>query len=197
MGACPPQAREKFGVPSRKMDDPSLCFTDPDLEGWSSSLVRTLLDCYRPILEVKPAFGVRAPAMREDLTLGEMVHVGVEYPRPHEPLAIPDEHVSYGVSLFRQHIEHAINVAGIDATITDTLSTRGTRPAVFFYDPGYSLNLRGVNLNAENDPADMISVRFWVTNNMVITLRNQRLQNRIDLHLALGGDFETLPQEEQ
>src|SRR3546814_8238846 len=38
------------------------------LEGWSSSLVRTLLDCYRPILEVKPAFGVRAPAMREDLT---------------------------------------------------------------------------------------------------------------------------------
>src|SRR3546814_7966106 len=68
------------------------------LEGWSSSLVRTLLDCYRPILEVKPAFGVRAPAMREDLTLGEMVHVGVEYPRPHEPLAIPDEHVSYGVS---------------------------------------------------------------------------------------------------
>ena len=83
-----------------------------NLEGWSSSLVRTLLDCYRPILEVKPAFGVRAPAMREDLTLGEMVHVGVEYPRPHEPLAIPDEHVSYGVSLFRQHIEHAIVLEG-------------------------------------------------------------------------------------
>src|SRR3546814_9171430 len=50
--------------------------------------------------------------MREDLTLGEMVHVGVEYPRPHEPLAIPDEHVSYGVSLFRQHIEHAIVLEG-------------------------------------------------------------------------------------
>ena len=25
----------------------------------------------------------------------------------------------------------------------------------------------------------------------MIRLRNQRLQNRIDLHLALGGDFET------
>src|SRR3546814_20828619 len=50
--------------------------------------------------------------MREDLALGEMVHVGVEYPRPHEPLAIPDEHVSYGVSLFRQHIEHAIVLEG-------------------------------------------------------------------------------------
>ncbi|MCP4849777.1 MAG: TolC family protein, partial [Verrucomicrobiaceae bacterium] len=32
--------------------------------------------------------------------------------------------------------------------------------------------------------------------NAMITLRNQRLQNRIDLHLALGGDFKTLPAEE-
>ncbi|MBC05168.1 CorA family divalent cation transporter [Thalassospira sp.] len=79
-----------------------------------------------------------------------------------------------------------INVAGIDATITDTLSTRGTRPAVFFYDPGYSLNLRGVNLNAENDPADMISVRFWVTNNMVITLRNQPLKAFDDMRAAIA-----------
>ena len=57
-GFCAPQAREKirfwafykgkngclpaagakiFGVPSRKMDDPPLCFTDPDLEGGGSS----------------------------------------------------------------------------------------------------------------------------------------------------------------
>ena len=27
----------------------------------------------------------------------------------------------------------------------------------------------------------------------LIRLRNERLQNRIDLHLALGGDFETGP----
>jgi outer membrane protein TolC len=27
----------------------------------------------------------------------------------------------------------------------------------------------------------------------LIRLRNERLQNRIDLHLALGGDFETEP----
>jgi len=29
--------------------------------------------------------------------------------------------------------------------------------------------------------------------NAMILLRNQRLQNRVDLHLALGGDFATLP----
>ena len=27
--------------------------------------------------------------------------------------------------------------------------------------------------------------------NSMIALRNQRLQNRVDLHLALGGDFKT------
>lgn len=78
-----------------------------------------------------------------------------------------------------------IKVAGIDATISETLSTRSTRPAVFFYDAGYSLNLRGVNLNAENDPADMISVRFWVTANMVITLRNQPLRAFDDIRAAI------------
>ncbi len=31
--------------------------------------------------------------------------------------------------------------------------------------------------------------------NSMITLRNQRLQNRVDLHLALGGDFATEPEE--
>lgn len=79
-----------------------------------------------------------------------------------------------------------INIAGIDPTITDTLSTRGTRPGVFFYDPGYSLNLRGVNLNAENDPADMISVRFWATANMIITLRNKPLKAFDDMRNAIA-----------
>ncbi len=32
--------------------------------------------------------------------------------------------------------------------------------------------------------------------NAMISLRNQRIQNRISLHLALGGDFRTLPEEE-
>lgn len=81
-----------------------------------------------------------------------------------------------------------ISIAGLDATIADTLSTRGTRPAVFFYDTGYSLNLRGVNLNAHNDPADMISVRFWVTANMVITLRNQSLKAFDDIRAAIASN---------
>ena len=37
--------------------------------------------------------------------------------------------------------------------------------------------------------------RAFSARNSRISLRNQRLQNRIDLHLALGGDFSTLPEE--
>ncbi|WP_417816277.1 zinc transporter ZntB [Thalassospira alkalitolerans] len=79
-----------------------------------------------------------------------------------------------------------INVVGLDQTIADALSTRGTRPSVFFYDHGYSMNLRGVNLNAENDPADMISARFWISGNLVITLRNQPLKAFDDIRNAIA-----------
>ena len=38
--------------------------------------------------------------------------------------------------------------------------------------------------------------RAFSARNSEISLRNQRLQNRIDLHLALGGDFEEPPPRE-
>ena len=80
-----------------------------------------------------------------------------------------------------------IEIAGIDPTIATNLATRGTRPSVFFYDHGFSMNLRGVNLNAENDPADMISVRFWLSENVIITLRNQPLKAFDDIRSAIAA----------
>ncbi|PKR57966.1 zinc transporter ZntB [Thalassospira lohafexi] len=80
-----------------------------------------------------------------------------------------------------------MDIAGIDPTIATNLATRGTRPSVFFYDHGFSMNLRGVNLNAENDPADMISVRFWLSGNIVITLRNQSLKAFDDIRTAIAA----------
>ncbi|MEQ8287654.1 zinc transporter ZntB [Thalassospira sp.] len=80
------------------------------------------------------------------------------------------------------------DIAGIDPTIANSLATRGTRPSVFFYDHGFSMNLRGVNLNAENDPADMISVRFWLSENIIITLRNQSLKAFDDIRSAIAAN---------
>lgn len=75
--------------------------------------------------------------------------------------------------------------AGIDPVIVETLATRGTRPSITFYDHGYAMNLRGVNLNAESDPADMISVRVWVSGRLVITLRNQSMRAFEDIRNAI------------
>jgi multidrug efflux system outer membrane protein len=49
---------------------------------------------------------------------------------------------------------------------------------------------------------DILSVleaqrRAFNARNAMISLRNGRIQNRIDLHLALGGDFETPPAEDE
>ncbi|MDP2699477.1 CorA family divalent cation transporter [Thalassospira sp.] len=74
---------------------------------------------------------------------------------------------------------------GLDPTIVENLATRGTRPSVSFYDQGYLLNLRGVNLNAESDPEDMISVRIWVSDTLVITLRNQSIRAFADIRAAI------------
>ena len=123
----------------------------------------------------------------------EISHTGtakpVEWANLQDSLPTPDENAYLWVHLDWMGDgvrDWLINIVGIYPTIADTLATRGTRPAVFFYDPGYSLNLRGVNLNAENDPDDMISVRFWVTANMVITLRNQSLKAFDDIRAAIA-----------
>ncbi|AUG51553.1 CorA family divalent cation transporter [Thalassospira marina] len=76
--------------------------------------------------------------------------------------------------------------AGLEASIVETLATRGTRPTVLFYDHGYSMNLRGVNLNKESDPADMISVRIWCSDKLVITLRNQHMRAFEDIRASIA-----------
>lgn len=76
-------------------------------EGWSASLVRSYIDLYKPQLTASKAYGVRHPLFWEDPP-EKLVHLDVEYPRPHDGLPIPDEHLAYAVSLFRGHLELAV-----------------------------------------------------------------------------------------
>jgi zinc transporter len=48
-----------------------------------------------------------------------------------------------------------------------------TRPVVYQDDESILICLRGVNLNPEADPEDMISIRLWINNNTVITSCNR------------------------
>lgn len=75
---------------------------------WSTETVRATVKMYRPTLVVQAPMGSQPPSDKPDLKLDKMLRVDVEYPRPHEPLTIPPEHLPYAVSLLRGQIEHAI-----------------------------------------------------------------------------------------
>lgn len=66
---------------------------------------------YRPRLKVKEAFGIPHPLLwTEDKIPETIVHADVDYPRPHEDLHIPDEHLAYAIGQFRGNLELAISL---------------------------------------------------------------------------------------
>ena len=50
-----------------------------------------------------------------------------------------------------------------------------TRPRCDVMDEGVLLNLRGVNLNPAASPDDMVSLRLWVTENRIISVRLRKV----------------------
>ncbi|MGZ2260001.1 zinc transporter ZntB [Roseobacter sp. A03A-229] len=50
-----------------------------------------------------------------------------------------------------------------------------TRPRCERLDDGLILNLRGVNLNPESDPEDMVSLRIWVTERAIVSARLRKV----------------------
>ena len=50
-----------------------------------------------------------------------------------------------------------------------------TRPRCDQHDGGLILNLRGINLNAGADSDDMVSLRMWVTDRLVVSARVRRV----------------------
>lgn len=63
----------------------------------------------------------------------------------------------------------------LDPIIVDALLAEETRPRCTEYEGGLLLNLRGVNLNPEADPEDMLSIRMWVTEKRIISARRYPL----------------------
>ncbi len=74
------------------------------------------------------------------------------------------------------------NISDLQPSIIEALLAEETRPRMMHVNDGLLLILRGVNLNENEDPEDMISIRLWVEKNRVISLRKRRLK--------AVGDFE-------
>lgn len=62
-----------------------------------------------------------------------------------------------------------------DPVVAGALMRADTRPRMAEHADGLILIMRGVNLNPNSDPEDMVSLRLWVTDRLVITTRMRRL----------------------
>lgn len=63
----------------------------------------------------------------------------------------------------------------LSLTVTKAVVQTETRPRCDQLEDGLILNLRGVNLNPGANPDDMVSVRLWVTQNLIISARVRKV----------------------
>jgi zinc transporter len=80
--------------------------------------------------------------------------------------------------------------SGVDPIVADALLAEETRPRLQddIHKSGYLLILRGVNLNSEEKPEDMVSIRIWVEKERIITIRSRRIKAAIDVKEKLEID---------
>ena len=85
----------------------------------------------------------------------------------------------------------------LDPFIVEALLAEETRPRVTQIDDGALIILRGVNLNENADPEDMVSIRLWVDNQRIVSLRRRQLKAVADIEAKIrsgrgpknAGDF--------
>ncbi|WP_238369982.1 zinc transporter ZntB [Heliomarina baculiformis] len=61
-------------------------------------------------------------------------------------------------------------------TVREALDAQETRPRSVVHGNGILINLRGVNLAEGADPEDMVSLRIWVTKELVVTVQRRPLR---------------------
>lgn len=73
----------------------------------------------------------------------------------------------------------------LDPIAYQALVSEETRPRVLIHQDFLLLTLRGVNLNPDSEPDDMVSIRMWVTPRFIISTRRRRLLSEQDIVEAL------------
>ena len=82
-------------------------------------------------------------------------------------------HLSARSASARQWLENEANLP--DETLIDALLAEDTRPRMQTRDDGMLLILRGVNLNDNAEPEDMVSIRIWVESRRFISVQLRTL----------------------
>ncbi|MGO4891685.1 zinc transporter ZntB [Flavobacterium sp. W21_SRS_FM6] len=76
---------------------------------------------------------------------------------------------------------------GLNKPQIDALCALDTRPKAQQFDDGMLVYLRGINRNPEADPEDMVSLRMWVKDKQIISLRrkDRRLLSILDVRESI------------
>lgn len=88
-------------------------------------------------------------------------------------------------------------VSYLDPYIIEALLEDETRPRMTQVGDGALIILRGVNLNKDSTPEDMVSIRLWIDKHRIISLRKRKLKavGDIEAHIKAvkapkdSGDF--------
>jgi zinc transporter len=83
--------------------------------------------------------------------------------------------------------------SGFDATVVPALLNEEPRPRCDIHESRLIVSLRGVNLNPGAEPHDMVSIRMWVDERLVISVRRRVLMAIKDIRddIARGSGART------
>ncbi len=75
--------------------------------------------------------------------------------------------------------------SGIDPVSCEALLAEETRPRIVSYPDALLLILRGVNCNPGADPEDMVSIRMWLDEHRIISMRHRKVMAIDDIHKSI------------
>ncbi len=93
-------------------------------------------------------------------------------------------HLDYRGEGARSWLEHE---SRIDPLLLESLTATETRPRSDVHKNVMLGILRGVNLNPGAEPEDMVSIRFWIEEKRIVTMRHRRLMALEGLRKAVEG----------
>ena len=79
----------------------------------------------------------------------------------------------------KKWLEKEVNY--LDHLIIDALIAEETRPRVMEFEGGLLIILRGVNLNQNSEPDDMVSIRMWIDKGRIITVQRRNMKAVFDI----------------
>ncbi|UCD34986.1 MAG: zinc transporter ZntB [Nitrospiraceae bacterium] len=91
-------------------------------------------------------------------------------------------HLDYRDERVRQWLAEK---SGIDAVTCEALLAEETRPRLVSSNNSLLVILRGVNCNPGADPEDMVSLRMWIDEHRVISMRHRRVMAIHDVHKSI------------